>query len=54
VRTSAVSPEWLARAILRACQRRRAELVVPGRARWLFALAQLWPALGDWIVLRKT
>ncbi len=54
VRTRAISPEWLARAILRACQRRRPELVVPGHARWLFALAQLWPALGDWIVLRKT
>ncbi len=30
------------------------ELVVPGAARLLFALAQLWPALGDWLVLRMT
>ena len=40
--------------ILRACQRRRPELVVPGKARLLFALSQLWPELGDWIVRRKS
>jgi NAD(P)-dependent dehydrogenase (short-subunit alcohol dehydrogenase family) len=54
VRTRAIPPQWLARSILDACQRRRPELVVPGKARLLFALAQLWPALGDWIVLRET
>ena len=26
----------------------------PARARLLFALSQLWPRLGDWLVLRKT
>ena len=26
----------------------------PARPGWLFALAQLFPRLGDWIVLRKT
>ena len=41
-------------AILRACERRQPELVVPGKARLLFALSQLWPGLGDWIVRRKT
>jgi NAD(P)-dependent dehydrogenase (short-subunit alcohol dehydrogenase family) len=54
VRTKAIPPEWLAGAILRACERRQPELVVPGRARLLFALAQLWPRLGDWLVLRQT
>jgi uncharacterized protein len=54
VRTRAVSPEWLAQKILRACQRRQLELVVPSAARWLFAINQLWPRLGDWIVLKKT
>lgn len=54
VRVKAIAPEWLAAAILRACERRRPELVVPGKARLLFALQQLWPRLGDWIVLRKT
>jgi NAD(P)-dependent dehydrogenase (short-subunit alcohol dehydrogenase family) len=54
VRLQAIPPERLAQAILRACERRRPELVVPGKVRWLFALSQLWPTLGDWIVLRKT
>jgi hypothetical protein len=50
----AISPQKLAQSILRACQRRRPELIVPNSARLLFALAQLWPSLGDWIVLCKT
>ncbi len=54
VRVRAIPPQELARAILRACQRRRPELIVPGKARLLFALSQLWPSLGDWIVRRKS
>jgi NAD(P)-dependent dehydrogenase (short-subunit alcohol dehydrogenase family) len=54
VRVSAVPPQKLAAAILSACERRRAEIVLPGKARWLFALSQLWPTLGDWIVRRKS
>ena len=54
VKTKAVSPQWLAAEILRACERRKPELVIPGNARLLFAIQQLWPSLGDWIVLRKT
>jgi hypothetical protein len=40
--------------MLRACERRQAELVIPSKARLLFAIAQLAPRLGDWIILRKT
>ncbi|MGA2030660.1 MAG: SDR family NAD(P)-dependent oxidoreductase [Thermoguttaceae bacterium] len=54
VHTRAIPPEQLARLILRACQRRQPELVLPGKARLLFALSQLFPRLGDWLVLRKT
>jgi len=54
VKTKAIPPQWLAAQILRACERRAAEIVVPRSARLLFAIAQLWPGLGDWIVLRKT
>jgi NAD(P)-dependent dehydrogenase (short-subunit alcohol dehydrogenase family) len=49
-----IDPDWLARRILAACQRRQAELVVPARAKLLFAIAALWPALGDLIVNRMT
>jgi NAD(P)-dependent dehydrogenase (short-subunit alcohol dehydrogenase family) len=49
-----IYPEQLAAAILKACERRRPELVIPARARILFALSQLWPSLGDWILRRET
>ncbi len=54
VKVAKIAPRKLAWAILQACQRRKPELVVPGKARLLFAISQLWPAIGDWIVLRKT
>lgn len=54
VRVGRIDPRWLVGAILRACQRRQAELIVPGRARLLFALSQLSPRLGDWLVRRMT
>ncbi len=44
----------LARQILRACQRRRVELVVPGKVRLLLAVSALWPGLGDRLLLRFT
>lgn len=54
VRTRSLSPERLADEIVRACETRRPELVRPRAARLLFALAQLSPRLGDWLVLRLT
>jgi NAD(P)-dependent dehydrogenase (short-subunit alcohol dehydrogenase family) len=51
---SLVDPDWLGQKILRCCERRKPELVVPFRARLLFALAQLSPKLGDWIIRKKT
>jgi NAD(P)-dependent dehydrogenase (short-subunit alcohol dehydrogenase family) len=54
VKLKGIPPERLARAILRACERRRPELVMPAKARLLFAVSQLCPRLGDWIVLRMT
>jgi short-subunit dehydrogenase len=50
---SLIDPHWLARRILAACQRRQPELVVPGRARLLFAISQLWPRLGDWLLMQS-
>ena len=54
VQVRAIPPQQLAAAILRACERRKPELIVPGKARLLFAVSQLWPTLGDWIVRRKS
>ena len=50
VRLKGIDPERLSQKILRACERKQLELVVPGRARLLFAISNLFPRLGDWIV----
>jgi short-subunit dehydrogenase len=49
-----IDPHWLATHILRACERRRAELIVPRTARMLFAVSQLWPRFGDWLLRKWT
>jgi len=54
VRARAIAPQALAQAILRACERRKPELIVPGYFRALFALGHFSPRLGDWLVLRMT
>lgn len=54
VKTGTIAPEALARRIVAACERRQPELIVPGKARVLFALAQLSPRLGDWLLARFT
>jgi uncharacterized protein len=54
VKLEGIDPDWLAMRILRACENRQVELIVPFRAKFLFSIAQLWPALGDWIIKRMT
>jgi short-subunit dehydrogenase len=52
-RVKALDPQWLATKILWACERRQPELVVPGKARFLFALSQLSASWGDWLLSRS-
>lgn len=54
VKVKAIDPDRLADKIVTACEKRLVELVVPSRARILFALAQLFPRIGDWLILRFT
>jgi NAD(P)-dependent dehydrogenase (short-subunit alcohol dehydrogenase family) len=54
VKTKLIDPADLAVRILAACERRRPEIVIPAKARLLFALGQLWPSLGDWLVRKFT
>lgn len=49
VKLSAIDPDQLAASILQACQRRQPDLVVPWKARVLFAVAQISPQWGDWL-----
>jgi uncharacterized protein len=51
-KVAAIDPKILSDKILNACERRQPELIVPVKARLLFALSQLSPKLGDWL-LRK-
>jgi len=50
----AISPHQLAAQILNACERRQPEIVVPWKSHILFALSQLSPRLGDWLLRRVT
>ena len=54
VKVGKIDPAWLARKIIRCCEKKSPELVVPGKARILFSLAQMFPRLGDWLVLKNT
>ncbi len=53
-KTRAINPDVLAARILKACEARKAELIVPESARLLFAISQLLPSLGDWLLRRMT
>ncbi len=53
-RLRGIDPDQLAHMIIRACERRQPELVVPYRTRFLLAIASLWPGLADRIVERMT
>lgn len=50
----ALDPARLAAAIITACQRRQPELVIPAKAKLLFAISQLSASWGDWLLNRKT
>ncbi|MCA9218132.1 MAG: SDR family oxidoreductase [Planctomycetales bacterium] len=54
VKLKAIGPDWLADRILQCCTRRKKELVVPWKAKILFAIAQLSPDVGDWLLAKQT
>jgi short-subunit dehydrogenase len=49
-----LNPDELAKKILRACERRQPELIIPAKVKLLLAISALWPSLGDWILNRWT
>ena len=53
-RLEGLAPDRVVAAVLKACRKRRAELILPAKARWLFVLQQLSPTLGDWLVKKMT
>lgn len=54
VKLKGIDPQWLARKLVRCAHQRKHELVVPGYSRLAFAILQLWPGLGDWLLKRST
>lgn len=54
VKVGKIDPHVLAKRILKNCEKRRPELVVPWKARILFSIEQMFPRLGDWIVVKST
>jgi uncharacterized protein len=54
VRLKLIDPQRLAKQIIRACEKNKLELVVPRSAKILFAISQLCPRLGDWVLRKKT
>jgi NAD(P)-dependent dehydrogenase (short-subunit alcohol dehydrogenase family) len=54
VKVKCIDPNYLAQKILLYCERRKPELVIPGKARILCALSQLFPMLGDWMIKKST
>ncbi|HEX5105710.1 MAG TPA: SDR family NAD(P)-dependent oxidoreductase [Pirellulaceae bacterium] len=54
VKMKGIDPDWLARRIVRACERREAELIVPSYVRALLTIAAISPSLADWLVRRWT
>ncbi len=54
VRIQGLDPDYLAKRLLKACERRQPELVIPAKVRLLAAILQLWPRLGDRIIRAKT
>lgn len=45
-----IPPEKIADLIVKGCERRQAELIIPWKTRILFAVLAIHPKLGDWIL----
>lgn len=54
VKIGRLCPDKLAEKVLRAIEKGKKELILPKLARWLFAISQLSPRLGDQIIKRKS
>jgi len=52
VKLKGIPPEVLAAKIEKAVRRKKKELIVPAYTRLLFALLQISPSLGDWLLRR--
>ena len=54
IRVPGMAADDVARRVLRAAERDRAELILPARARLVFVAAAISPRLGHWLVRKLT
>ncbi|MDO4570120.1 MAG: SDR family oxidoreductase [Planctomycetia bacterium] len=54
VKVRKLRPEVLVKAILDAAKRGKRELILPWKARILFTICRISPALGDWLIMKNT
>jgi short-subunit dehydrogenase len=54
VNLKGIAPEKLARKIVRACELRKPEIIMPWYSRVLFSIAQLSPSMGDFLLRRSS
>lgn len=52
VKLAGLDPRRISRSILRACEQRIPEIVMPAKARLLAGILQWFPSWGDWIIHR--
>lgn len=53
-RVKGLPPQRVASAVMRMIRKRSADIILPWYLRPLVAVGHLWPALGDWLLLKLT
>ena len=49
---SGIDPAMLAKKIVKGCRKRKIEILVPRKTRWMLVLGTISPGLGDWLLTR--
>lgn len=53
IKLKLIDPAKLTKKIIKGCESRKSEIIVPPRARFFFALFQLFPRFADWYIAKK-
>ncbi|TWU00879.1 SDR family NAD(P)-dependent oxidoreductase [Stieleria varia] len=49
-----LDPQRVADAVLRCVERKKRDIILPAHMRWMIALGNAFPSLGDWLLLKFT
>lgn len=53
IRLNLIDPAKLTKKIIKGCETRKPEIIIPRKARLYFALFQLFPRFADWYIAKK-